>query len=398
MRNRFLLILLVLITQCATNKLSKEDIEAMKARFVLEYGKPPDLWPVMVGLKEEVYSIFPVPVENAVGTNVIDFAITLLRFEGDKIHYEQLIKGHPGASAGGLYSHCPVFDKEWIAYGQSRGFSLFNIKTKQFVDHTPYPQLEKRITAVAPVTSQPFTFLIQIERGNTPVDDRVLQIVRFDLKGNFEVLAELEQIGRHYGEKGEPWCFSERTFINYNRKDTLLEAFDLNFKPVQHPLCSLFNNRKKDDIDISRLNSFIAHPKLPFAILKEYIEGQGSRIWLLRWNQNEKEEIFLELIGQKLSVFSDIKKLIATHFEFSPDGKWLVFRDGSEEPKNPMFIAMPVDEDEKYFLGKPKMLGKVLRKNAGPVSSAWIEEPLSYVVSDGMVLYKWELNNLRREF
>jgi hypothetical protein len=255
-----------------------------------------------------------------------------------------------------------------------------------------------RITAAKAIPEKPFTFLIQVRRANGDLRDRVLQVVRFDLKGNFEVLAELEQIGRHYGEKGEPWSFSGSTFINYNRKDTLLEAFDLHFKPVQHPLCSLFNNRKAYDVDITRLNSFITHPHLPFALLKEYIEGRGSRIWLLRWNRSSKEESFIELIGQKLSVFSDIKKLIATHFEISPDGKWLVFRDGSEEPKNPMFIAMPIDEDEEYFLGKPKMLGKVLRKNAGPVSSAWIAEPPSYVVSDGMVLYKWELEHLRREF
>lgn len=49
-------------------------------------------------------------------------------------------------------------------------------------------------------------------------------------------------------------------------------------------------------------------------------------------------------------------------------------------------------------IGKPQMLGKVMRENAYPTSTAWIKEPLSFVVSDGLVLYKWELNNLPREF
>jgi len=396
MLNRFLLILLVLITQCATNKLSKEDIEAMKARFVLEYGKPPDLWPVMVGLKEEVYSIFPVPVENAVGTNVIDFAITLLRFEGDKIHYDQLIKGHPGASAGGLYSHCPVFDKEWIAYGQSRGFSLFNIKTREFVDHILYTQLGLRISGAIAIPEQPFTFLIQIERANYPESDRVLQIVRFDLKGNFEVLAELEQIGRHVGERGSPLIIRDNKIFGWYKG--VFEVYDLNLKPSQHPLVTLLNNLKSLDIVLNIPNELIIHPKLPFAIVKEILPDYSERIWLARWEHKQKEEMFIQILEQKLSMFSDIKEMIVNNFNFSPDGRWLTFWDYSEDLKNPSYIAMPIDEDEEYFLGKPKMLGKVLRKNAGPVSSAWIEEPLSYVVSDGMVLYKWELDNLRREF
>ncbi len=222
--------------------------------------------------------------------------------------------------------------------------------------------------------------------------------MQFDLKGNYTVLAELEQIGRHYGVKGEPWAIKDDMIINYNRNDTLLEAFDFNLKQTKHPLCSLFNSRKSFDVDISRLNYFTVHPMHPFAILKEYIRGHGSRIWLVRWQNCQRDETFVELLGKKLSVFSEVKSLIVSHFEFSPDGSWLVLRDGSEDPKNPIFVAMPVNGDEKLFLGKPKMLGKVMRENATPKSTAWISEPLSFVVSDGMVLYKWELNNLGREF
>lgn len=396
MRNRFWLLLLVLITQCATNKLPKEDREAMKARFVLEYGKQPDLWPVMVGLKEEIYSIFPVPAENAVGTNVIDFAITLLRFEGDKIHYDQLIKGHPGASAGGLYSHCPVFDREWIAYGQSRGFSLFNIKTKEFVDHIPYPQLGMRITATTAIPGQPFTFLIQVRRANGDLRDRILQVVRFDLKGNFEVLAELEQIGRHTGERGSPLIIRDNKIFGWHKG--VFEVYDLNLKPSQHPLVTFLNNLKSLDIVIHIPNELVIHPTMPFAILKEVMPDYSTKVWLVRWEHFDPEQKMVELVEQKLSMFSDIKKLLLWGFQVSPDGKWLLFEDGSEDIDNPSYIAMPIYEDEEYFLGKPKMLGKVMRKNAGPVSSAWISEPLSYVVSDGMVLYKWELENLRREF
>ncbi len=161
-RSAFWLSLLLFLC-CATNKLPKEEIEGMKSHYLLEYGKKPDLWPLIVGLKEDVYSIFPVPVENAVGTNVINSAITLIRFKGDKIQYDHLIKDHFGASAGGLFSHPPVFDSEWIAYGQSRGFMIFNTKTHVFLDHIPYPKMELRITDVRVIPTQPFTFIIQVE-------------------------------------------------------------------------------------------------------------------------------------------------------------------------------------------------------------------------------------------
>ena len=65
---------------------------------------------------------------------------------------------------------------------------------------------------------------------------------------------------------------------------------------------------------------------------------------------------------------------------------------------NPTFVAMPVDVNREMPLGQPKNLGKVMRRNACPTSTAWIKEPLSFVVSDGKVLYKWELENLPREF
>jgi hypothetical protein len=65
---------------------------------------------------------------------------------------------------------------------------------------------------------------------------------------------------------------------------------------------------------------------------------------------------------------------------------------------NPTFIAMPIDGDRQMPLGKPKVLGKVMRENSRPTSTAWITKPLSFVVSDGTVLYKWELDGLKREF
>jgi hypothetical protein len=273
---------------------------------------------------------------------------------------------------------------------------LFNIKTKEFVDHIPYPQLGMRITAAKAIPEKPFTFLIQVRRANGDLRDRVLQVIRFDLKGNFEVLAELEQIGRHTGERGSPLIIRDTNIFGWQKG--VFEVYDLNLKPSQHPLVDLLNDLQSFDIVLNIPNELVIHPVIPFAILKEVMPDYSTRVWLVRWDHSNPEQRVVELVEQKLSLFSDIKKLLLWNFQISPDGEWLVFEDGSDNIDNPSYIAMPIDEDEDYFLGKPKMLGKVLRKNAGPVSSAWIAEPAGYVVSDGMVLYKWELEHLRRDF
>jgi hypothetical protein len=74
-----------------------------------------------------------------------------------------------------------------------------------------------------------------------------------------------------------------------------------------------------------------------------------------------------------------------SRFEFSPDGDWLVFRDESEITRsvtNPIFVAMTVDGSRQLPLGKPHILGKVMREYAYPTSTAWIKQPVSFVVCD----------------
>ena len=65
---------------------------------------------------------------------------------------------------------------------------------------------------------------------------------------------------------------------------------------------------------------------------------------------------------------------------------------------NPKFVVLPVDGNREMPLGVPKELGRVMRENARPTSTAWIQNPVSFVVSDGFILYKWELDKLKREF
>jgi hypothetical protein len=82
------------------------------------------------------------------------------------------------------------------------------------------------------------------------------------------------------------------------------------------------------------------------------------------------------------------------NFTFSPDGKWVVFRDHSKDSQNPVFVAVSIDEKNPLLLGKPIKLGRAIREGAtGPTGTAWATGPTSFVMCDGAVLYKWNLED-----
>ena len=368
----------------------------MKAQYALHYGKAPDLWPVVVGMKDENTDIFSVPTENAVGTNSLNNAITLLKFNKDQIVYDEVRKDFIEGVGSGDKFYPGIFSDIWIGYTQTRGFLLFNLKDKSFADHIVLKPSYEWITNVNVIDSAKFQFLFQVCRSD---ELRFLRVFEFDGKGNFKQISEL-QAGPHKVGYLEPWAIQNKTIFVYNNDSIKMTAFDINFKPVQHPFCDLFNGLK----NFRCLDEMVIHPTLPFAILVEMDRDDRAnyKVWLARWDHPEEKERCVELLGQDISMFSkyaNIKHLVCTQFEFSPDGKWLLFRDHSEyavqKVDSPIFVTMPVSADNPLFLGKPKFLGRVLRENARPTSTAWIQKPqLSFVASDGKVLYKWELENL----
>ncbi|MBN1577402.1 MAG: hypothetical protein JW913_12665 [Chitinispirillaceae bacterium] len=371
----------------------------MKTQFQLHYGRSPDLWPVMVGMKNDLTNIFSVPVDNAVGTNSINNAITLLRFNGDQIEYDEVRKDFiNGVGCGDKY-YPGIFSDRWIGYTQTRGFLLFNLKDKSFSDNIIIGPSYEWITDAAFTGGGPLQFMFQVCRSD---EKRFLRIFDFEENGKFHLHSEL-QAGPHKVGYIEPWAVQNKTVFIYNNDSIRITAYDMNFKPVQHPFCEVFNTIKS----FRRLDQLVLHPHLPIAVCVEITrEGRGAyKAWLINWKHTDHEKRVIELLGQDISMFSEwreLKGLKCSGFQFSPDGKWLVFRDDSEmvlqSIENPTFVAMPVDGARQMPLGRPKVLGRVMREHAQPTSTAWIAKPLSFVVSDGLVLYKWELEGLPREF
>ncbi|MBN1757053.1 MAG: hypothetical protein JW863_01975 [Chitinispirillaceae bacterium] len=399
MRRRIALLVVLLMVSCTWNTLHKKEVETMKAAFTLRYGGKPALWPVVVGLKEEL-DIFSVPTENAVGTNSMNNAITLLRFAGDQIQYDEVKRDFiEGVGSGDKY-YPGIFSDEWIGYTQTRGFLLFNLREKTFADHIPVKSGDQYFKNVAVFDAQKLQFVFHVHEAYFHDGIRYLKLLEFDGKGGYITLSEIKT-GKDEVGYSEPWAIQNKTIFIYNNDSTRITAYDMQFTPVAHPFCDLFNNLK----DFRRLDQLVIHPTLPIAILVEIkdIGRGGYKVYLANWGNPDPEKQFIELLAQEISLFSgpEINRLSVSGFQFSPGGDWLVFRDNSERTRsvtNPLFVAMPVDGSKQLPLGKPHILGKVLRENAYPTSTAWIKQPVSFVVCDGQVVYKWELGQLAREF
>lgn len=397
------ILLAVMLSGCYVNTLSKKEINEMKAQYKLQYGKDPDLWPVMVGLKDDMTNIFSVPIENAIGTNSLNNAITLLKFKDDQIEYDEVKRNFVDGVGIGDKFYPRMFNGPWIGYTQTRGFLLFDFKEKKGIRYMPQMTGDEYYTGVQTFDESKLQFVFQkLEEGNGLKGIRHLQLLEFHSDGTFKTLSEMKA-GAHEIGYVEPWAIQNRTLFVYRNDGIRIVAYNEKFQQVHHPFCDLFNSLK----EFRCLEQLVLHPTGPFAILVEVPQEYRGDYWihLACWQNNDPEKRFVELLGQEISMFSgwcDLKGLDCSHFEFSPDGKWLVFRDNSEmvlqSIANPTFVAMPVDVDREMPLGKPKILGKVMREHAQPSSTAWITKPLSFVVSDGMTLYKWELDSLKREF
>jgi len=59
---------------------------------------------------------------------------------------------------------------------------------------------------------------------------------------------------------------------------------------------------------------------------------------------------------------------------------------------SPHFIAIPVDSEHPDFIDTANII--VLGQVKNLTSLAWTSEPTAYVVSNGELLYKWDLEEL----
>ena len=379
---------------------------------------------------EEIRNIFAVPKDNMVGTNDLDNAIKLLEFKSDEEINQHVVKKDFMEEVTGAYyfRFMPAWSEKEIAYAQSKGFIIANIPDKKVEIYTISPGIYTgNIENVAILDPQKKLFVLEVAPSAAEGFKKILKTINF-ADNSFTILTE-HSAGIRTLAYTEPWFVYQKKIFIYKDSTTKLEVFDENFKPVSHPLADAFNRNR---VGFRCMLEIVIHPTLPFALVIEggkkptvaqlaaaralpepadekavdaiYEEVNRYTLYLLRWNELDEKNRIVPLISAAGSIWNSYNPANSySHFTFSPDGKWLVFRDGSmrgndvNSNDNPVFVAVPIDEKNPLLLGKPVKLGNAMREDAsGPTGTAWTTNPTAFVMCDGVAIYRWNLDRYQQ--
>lgn len=407
----------------------------MKELFIMKSNGRRSLFPVVVGIGKQVENIFAVPEKDAIGTIDIDNAISFLEFDDDKVKIK-IIKKDFAEEVSGEYDFffTPLYSDKEITYAQSRWLINQNLRTKENRTVFVINNLDDWIGKLAVLNPEKGIFVIEVLKGWAKGSGRAYK--KFLNIGTLEnedlvPIAVVEGglydglPGSHYAKDYSPWAVKDGKLFVYDENSKVVNVFNENGIATSHPFQTILNNNSKK---LRRPKEIAFHPELPFGLLIEMgntpdlndldeqrqnglitfdqyralrapliKERDRHAIWLIRWDTEDENRQFVPLMslaGNLISSIDDVK--MCSDFQFSPDGTWLVFRDNTKSVENPVFVSIPVSPDNPLFFGEPLYLGQVLREGmmVGAKGCAWINKPTSFVVTDGMVLYKWDLGNI----
>ena len=312
------------------------------------------------------FALFAVPQDNAVGTNTLDNAITLISFPRGKIVYEKHFRNAvDDVEAIGTY--LPVIDAETIGFGQTRRFLLYNFRTGRHEKYRVVFPVDETIIKIATADSARRRFIFEIQAMNARSEDPWdlgYSLHLMDLSGK-----EPRTIKAMPIPTGTTWAAAYGRVFLWNFTKEEISVYNMDLEPAHHPLGeALVRNRGKFSFD--RLEP---HPTLPFAVL--YAGGKG--VACLSWGEGRDPEPRLLLNG-------------GLNFSFSPDGKWVTFMKEDFTIREKLTYLMPVSEKYPYFLGTPILL---LMDSFNPKRIAWTKNPVSFVGIKLQDLYRWELTN-----
>lgn len=310
-------------------------------------------------------SIFSVPFDNAVGSNDMGNALTIMSFPKGRIEFDKYFKNAvERLQGGGVYPSTVI--PNLVGFAQVRRFVLFDLKHKTHREYRIEMSIGNTIEKVALVDADRRRFLMEIEEQragtNNPWNsNHYIKLIDLSDEKN-KTLRELN-IGTSV------WSISQDRVFVFRPKTKELQVFNMNLEPAHHPLEEALNHNKNyiDSIVI------LVHPYLPFAI---FSGGRNGSIYL-NWSKDKEAKPF--------SLFS-----AATLFSFSPDGKWLVFKREDFANDTTKTYLMPVSEKYPHYLGSPILLADTYF-NEGKF--AWTSNPTGFVGSSLDKIYRWDLEN-----
>jgi hypothetical protein len=326
-----------------------------------------------IALRPRVYkineklSLFPVPQNNAVGTNDHKNAITIISFPEGKMEMENhFISEVDDVKGGGTY--LPVISPDKIGFGQIRRFLLYNFSTQTHEEYQIVSSIDETVESIAVADAQKRRFIFEIEAlsGNSEDPDEIAySLYLVDLGGKDAKLIEDIDIGT-----GATWTVAYNKMFLWYFDENEMQVYDMNLEPSKHPLADVIT-RNKTRVDFIAL---YPHPSLPFAILSGGVKGAS----FISWGEGRAQT--------PQPLFSS-----ASEFSFSPDGKWVTFKKEDYTRNKILTYLMPVSEKYPNYLGSPILLSDdvVFEEK----SFTWTKNPTSFVGSNGTKLYRWELTN-----
>jgi len=310
-------------------------------------------------------SLFPVPFDNAVGTNDLRNAITVISFPNGKLDMENHFRSlFDDVRGGGTF--LPVIPPDSIGFGQTRRFLLYNFKTGSHKKFRLFPSIDEKIENIAIADGRRKLFIVEAEgldRHSEDHNDGTFFLQLFDLSGDEAKPIKKIDIGT-----GSIWTVAHnRLFLWYFSKK-IMEVYDLNLEPVQHPVSEIVK-KNKDKIYFTRI---VIHPTIPFAIL---YGGGDTPDTIINWGQGRDKTPKPLFEGG------------TDHFSFSPDGKWVTLKQWISLREERTYL-MPVSEKYPNYLGSPILL---VNKYFDPPRFAWTNNPVGFLGSRLEKLYRWEL-------
>jgi len=396
----------------------------MKDQFIQDENSiEPDLWPEIYGLKKIVYYIFSIPVDNSIGTVDIDNGLMSISFEEDKLKYTMIRKNYLRYVSGGKMILLPALPDDVIGYAQESRFVLFNIKDKTFekyliLDHYNLDHYNEELSKVMVLDWEKRHFIFEhlrlcdeseakehedcYEEGGDgePHNMKIVRVLELR-DGNVKLISKNKISPLDpYNDYPKNWIAHDKKIVVYknyydDQHKADIEVYDYLLNDTSHPLVDILRTNAKK---IGFIWQILIHPTLSFAVVRGGYEPSvdvfRSRLFLIRWDEEKVEDQIIPYFPyDKTITKSNVKDFFLDEMQFSPDGRWFVIKDGSARKEGHFFIAMFVDPDNLMYFGQPQLLGRHLG-NAESISTAWAENPLSFVACYGNTLYRWELDKL----
>lgn len=365
--------------------------------------------PQMISAGEtSVQWIFPVPESNAVGTlDEHSNGIAFLKFGGFMEQPEsRVVAKDYGERIYDSYDYrfSPNYGGDMVAYSQTRVAVIANVKTGEAFYARCGLSMDDYLLGISFLDPKKNLFaVVKVMKEGDVGWEVYLRVAKLEDQKFVDTewskkLGTTRRISPDF-PLYHTWFVHNKNLFVYDGAQIV--CTDGN-RSVSHPFSELFNGNAKR---FGSVKDIAVHPKLPFGVI---IEEKGPKkahdITVLRWDaaDNKKKDEQIISLSEELEPLKDVfdmlstDRLVLAYQSFSPDGNWYVVGFiVDDEQKSPYFVAVPVvsgGKERRNFLdmSNPAVLGQV----KDMTSVAWTSEPTSYVVSDGELLRKWDLNEL----